>query len=122
MDMPADAFTAGVKPGGLTSVTEIRILLCYLIKTAGPVSREVLENALMQEQLVNYFELSSGLDDLAEQKLVTQENTIYTITKKGAQVSDDLCWDLPRSVRESAANTVLICMEISLMGRENWRA
>ena len=82
MDMPADAFTAGVKPGGLTSVTEIRILLCYLIKTAGPVSREVLENALMQEQLVNYFELSSGLDDLAEQKLVTQENTIYTITKK----------------------------------------
>ena len=117
--MPADAFTAGVKPGGLTSVTEIRILLCYLIKTAGPVSREVLENALMQEQLVNYFELSSGLDDLAEQKLVTQENTIYTITKKGAQVSDDLCWDLPRSVRESAANTVLRMQKFQRMAAEN---
>ena len=119
MDMPADAFTAGGKPGGLTSVTEIRILLCYLIKTAGPVSREVLENALMQEQLVNYFELSSGLDDLAEQKLVTQENTIYTITKKGAQVSDDLCWDLPRSVRESAANTVLRMQKFQRMAAEN---
>ena len=63
--MPADAFTAGVKPGGLTSVTEIRILLCYLIKTAGPVSREVLENALMQEQLVNYFELSMAKGSFA---------------------------------------------------------
>ena len=24
-----DAFTAGVRPGGLTSSTEIRLLLCY---------------------------------------------------------------------------------------------
>ncbi len=31
--MPAnDAFTAGVRPGGLTSSTEIRLLLCYLVK------------------------------------------------------------------------------------------
>ena len=35
----ADVFTAGVKPGGLTSSTEIRLLLCYLIKTTGPVTR-----------------------------------------------------------------------------------
>ena len=34
----ADVFTAGVKPGGLTSSTEIRLLLCYLIKTTGPSS------------------------------------------------------------------------------------
>ena len=26
-----DAFTAGVRPGGLTSSTEIRLLLCYLV-------------------------------------------------------------------------------------------
>lgn len=117
--MPADAFTGGVKPGGLTSVTEIRILLCYLIKTAGPVARQILENALMQEQLVNYFELSSGLTDLAEQELVTFEGGVYTITKKGSRVSDDLCWDLPRSVRESAANTVLRMQKFQRMAAEN---
>jgi len=27
----ADAFTAGVEPGGLTSTQEIRILLCYML-------------------------------------------------------------------------------------------
>ncbi len=30
-----DAFTAGVRPGGLTNSTEIRLLLCYLVKNAG---------------------------------------------------------------------------------------
>ena len=38
--MAGNAFTAGVKPGGLTTSTEIRILLCYLIQHAGtPLSR-----------------------------------------------------------------------------------
>ena len=39
----AEAFTAGVKMGGLTNDTEIRILLCYLIKSVGPVTREAME-------------------------------------------------------------------------------
>lgn len=51
-----DAFTAGVRPGGLTDSTEIRLLLCYLVKNAGPITRTEIENALMEEQLVNYFE------------------------------------------------------------------
>ena len=50
-----DAFTAGVRPGGLTSSTEIRLLLCYLVKNAGPITRQEIENALMEEALVNYF-------------------------------------------------------------------
>ena len=47
-----DAFTAGVRPGGLTDSTEIRLLLCYLVKNAGPITRTEIENALMEEQLV----------------------------------------------------------------------
>ena len=35
-----DAFTAGVRPGGLTSSTEIRLLLCYLVKNAGSITRQ----------------------------------------------------------------------------------
>ena len=40
-----DAFTAGVRPGGLTNSTEIRLLLCYLVKNAGPITRTEIENA-----------------------------------------------------------------------------
>ena len=45
--MPGDALTAGVKNGGLNSRTEIRILLCYLIKTAAPTTIQQLEEALL---------------------------------------------------------------------------
>ena len=48
----AEAFTAGVRPGGLTDDTQIRMLLCYLVKVAGPVKRETMQGALLQEQLV----------------------------------------------------------------------
>ena len=42
--MTHNAFTAGVRPGGLTTSTEIRILLCYLIKNATvPLSQSELE-------------------------------------------------------------------------------
>lgn len=117
--MHADAFTGGVKPGGLTSVTEIRILLCYLIRTAGPITREILQNSILQEQLVNYFEMNSCLDDLLEQGLVTVNNDFYMITQKGKHVADSLCWDIPRTVRESAANSVLRMQHWAQMSAEN---
>ena len=90
-----DAFTAGVRPGGLTNSTEIRLLLCYLVKNAGPITRAEIENALMEEALVNYFEIGSCLDDIAKQQLVVVD------------VAQELAYDLPRSVREKAVAAVL---------------
>ena len=97
-----DAFTAGVRPGGLTSSTEIRLLLCYLVKNAGPITRQEIENALMEEALVNYFEIGSCLDDITKQALVTLTGDSYTITDKGRKVAQELAYDLPRTVRERA--------------------
>ena len=71
-----DAFTAGVRPGGLTSSTEIRLLLCYLVKNAGPIARQEIENALMEEALVNYFEIGSCLDDITKQQLGSYTNDL----------------------------------------------
>ena len=102
-----DAFTAGVRPGGLTDSTEIRLLLCYLVKNAGPITRTEIENALMEEALVNYFEIGSCLDDITQQKLVTLSDGRYSITEKGRKVAQELAFDLPRSVRERAVAAVL---------------
>lgn len=104
----AEAFTAGVKPGGLTDNTQIRILLCYLVKTAGPLTRDTLQGALMQEQLVNYFEFADALADVERQQLVSlDEDERYSITDKGSTVADTLAFDLPRTVRESAIRAVM---------------
>ena len=82
--MAGNAFTAGVKPGGLNSSTEIRILLCYLIKNAAsPLTGEELEAALLNEALVNYFEFAACLSDLCEQGLVEKREDGYHILPKG---------------------------------------
>ena len=112
-----DAFTAGVRPGGLTNSTEIRLLLCYLVKNAGPITRTEIENALMEEALVNYFEIGSCLDDIARQQLVTADGDRYTITDKGRKVAQELAYDLPRSVREKAVAAVLRSQTWARKGR-----
>lgn len=107
--MAGNAFTFGVKPGGLTEDAEIRVLLCYLIRTAAPLTRENIEHALLSEQLVNYFELAGSLADLEAQGLVTlNADGIYAITPKGEAVTDELEFDLlPRSVRETAVRAAV---------------
>ena len=107
--MAGNAFTFGVKPGGLTDRSQVSILLCYLIRTAAPLCRQDIENALLGEQLVNYFELAGSLADLEDQGLVTvDENGGYHITPKGISVTDELGFDLlPRSVRETAIRAVI---------------
>ena len=106
----AEAFTAGVRPGGLTDDTQIRMLLCYLVKVAGPVKRETMQGALLQEQLVNYFEFADALAEVEKQQLVTvDEDGRYTITRRGTTVADTLAYDLPRTVRERAVAAVLRC-------------
>ena len=107
--MAGNAFTFGVKPGGLTDRSEVSILLCYLIKTAAPLCRQDIENALLGEQLVNYFELAGSLADLEHQGLVeVNGDGCYRITPKGLSVTDELGFDrLPRSVRETAIRAVV---------------
>ena len=97
----SDAFTAGVRPGGLTDSTEIRLLLCYLVKNAGPITRTEIENALMEEQLVNYFEIGSCLDDITRQQLVTLKEDCYFITEKGRKVAQELAYDAVAAVLRS---------------------
>ncbi|MFI3169073.1 MAG: DUF4364 family protein [Faecalibacterium sp.] len=100
--MANNAFTAGVKPGGLTSNTEIRLLLCYLIQNVAGLTLAEIETALVEEELVNFFEVASAMDDILQQELAHKDAEAYYITEKGAKVAAALAYDLPRSVREAA--------------------
>ena len=55
--MEFDAFTGGVAPGGLRSKSDIRILICYILKSVGaPLSGEDIIRILQEKSLANYFE------------------------------------------------------------------
>ena len=86
--MAGNAFTAGVKPGGLTTSTEIRILLCYLLAQAGtPLSRQEIETALLGEELVNYFELANSLSELCEQGFLSEREGRYAVLPEGEEIA-----------------------------------
>lgn len=106
--MQDNSFSEGVKPGGLTTSTEIRILLCYILEnTSIPVSRAQLDEVLIGEELVNYFVLAQSLAQLKEQGLISGSDAGYIITETGKAVGKTLAIDLPKTVKEAAVRGVI---------------
>ncbi|MBQ5325330.1 MAG: DUF4364 family protein, partial [Oscillospiraceae bacterium] len=97
------AFSAGVRFGGLTDRTEIKILLCYLLTNASsPLTSQQIIDTIVGQELVNYFELQEALGLLVEQGLIVDDNDSYTITDEGKEISRELEKSLPFSVKERA--------------------
>lgn len=96
-------FYEGVRPGGLTTSTEVRILLCYLLDSIpAPTSRAQIDEVLLGEELVNYFVLAQSMIQLKEQGLVEGDDEGYTLTEAGRTVGRSLARSVPLSVREAA--------------------
>lgn len=106
--MTSNQYDEGVKPGGLTTTTEIRILICYILDCVdAPVSRAQFEEVLLGEALVNYFAMAESFAQLLGQGLVTGGDDGYRITEKGRTVGRTLAHDVPFSVRETAVRGVI---------------
>ncbi|MBR2503181.1 MAG: DUF4364 family protein, partial [Oscillospiraceae bacterium] len=95
------AFSAGVRFGGLTDRTEIKILICYLLASAGQsLTAQQIIDTLVGQQLVNYFELHDALSHLSAQNIITDSDGVYSITEEGIDISRQLEKALPFSVKE----------------------
>ncbi|MEA4911553.1 MAG: DUF4364 family protein [Oscillospiraceae bacterium] len=100
--MANGTFTAGVVPGGLTDHTEIKILLCCVLRALGePVEKAVLLSAFTENGYANYFECADALSDLeAAGHLLQSGNECYSVTDSGKRIAAQLCGDVPLTVRE----------------------
>lgn len=114
------AFSAGVRFGGLTDRTEIKILLCYLLtNAAAPLTSQQIIDTIVGQELVNYFELQEALGLLVEQGLILEENGSYTITPEGKDISKELEKTLPYSVKERAYKAVIEILQYENLKRQN---
>ncbi len=106
-------YSEGVKPGGLTTKTETRILLCYLLSCISlPVTRKQIDEVLIGEELVNYFVLAESLSQLLQQNLIEgNDDDGYVITQAGKTVADTLANDVPISVRDTAVRGVILAQQ-----------
>ena len=108
--MDVNAFTQGVRPGSVTTRHEILILICYLVGQAGqPVTYEQLSQALMRQQLVNYFEFADAMASLEKSgHLVPAPGAQghWVLSPLGEQAAQAFEHSLPAAVRERATNSM----------------
>jgi len=98
-----DAFRAGIVPGGLTSIGQIKTLVCFLIsKFDKAIPHDILITALTFPGIANYFDCVQALEELNNANLISLSDEGYLITEEGAYVTSILYKDIPLSIRERA--------------------
>lgn len=121
--MAFDAFTAGVKPGGLRSKNEIKLLICYLISSMKEgISKEEVINVLQENSFANYFDSNNAFSDLLENGniiLDPNDNAKYIVTDSGKMIATQLETSLPISIRKQAISSALNLMAKVKLEREN---
>lgn len=110
--MSSDLFNEGVEPGGLKNADEIKILICYLLKSVGkPLSFDNLNEILQRDGLCNYFGFASSLHELLASGHIDlikdNENESYKVTKLGAETAALFERRLPLSVRDKAVGSAI---------------
>lgn len=122
--MDFDAFDAGIELGGLRNRDDIRLLICYLLKTIDkPIEKEQLNNALLENGLANYFEINRAVTELlsngAVDMLIENDEECYQILPRGKEIAENLEMTLPKTVREKAVNSAIKLLTLKEVEREN---
>ncbi len=108
--MDFDAFTEGVLPGGLRNRSEIGVLVCYMLDSAGqPIPKDNLIELICENGFANYFETANAISELIRNNNVAysqQEKSGLVLTKNGRLISSQLNTGLSLSIRQKAASAV----------------
>ena len=105
--MSSDTFSEGIVPGGLREKNEIKLLLCYLLKTLKrSLTRTQLNEILSEYSVANYFEVNGAVSELISGGQVISEiaegDELITLTAKAELDVAAIERTLPRSVREKS--------------------
>ena len=109
--MEYDAFSAGVKPGGLVSRDEIKILICHILAKIGKaVPERQMKETLHFEGIANFFEVGDAIQQLYSIGHLSREDSdgeeMYRITDSGLSISQTLYRSIPLSTRERAVEAI----------------
>ena len=122
--MDNDAFSLGVAPGGLKDRSEIKLMVCYLLKALGrSLTRTQILEILQKDFIANYFEINSAISDLITSgKVISEtsdEDELITITPKTELSVRIIEKDLPRTLREKAVNAALNVLQRDRIKKES---
>jgi len=121
----ADVFIEGVDRDGLKNISDIKILICYLLSTVSePLTRTGLNDILQGDYtLANYFEVNEALSELIKSnKVKIKEFDGDEYLSLGNISPETIILEqrrLPRSVREKAINCAVKLFTKNRRKREN---
>lgn len=110
--MEQTTFSEGIAPGGLREQSEIKLLVCYLLKTLDkPLSRNQVNEILQEYPIANYFEVNQAISDLIKNGNIISEldggDEMLQITAKTKFDVATIERSLPRSIREKSVSAAL---------------
>lgn len=119
-----DAFASGIDYGGLRSMLDIKILVCYILKSVKtPMTRAQICDAMQQTGLANYFDVNSAIDELLQTKAVLETEYVgephFVVSQIGGNSAVELEKNLLPGVRERAVKTALNIVSRARSEREN---
>lgn len=122
--MEYDAFDAGIELGGLRSRDDIRLLICYLLKSIdAPMTRQMLNDSMQEDGLANFFEVGQAIEELLKTGNITadilDDEEVLTVTQRGREAAELLQTSLPRTVREKAVNSAIRLTTRAKVERDN---
>ena len=122
--MDNNTFSEGIAPGGLRDKAEIKLLVCYLLKTLNKsLSRTQINEILQEYKIANYFEVNQALSELISGGQVTADlcdgDELITITGKAMFDVASIERSLPKTVREKAVNAALKVLTRERIKRES---
>ena len=121
------AFTNGIEPGGLRSIADIRILVCYILNSVkAPLSSENIIDICQQKSIANYFEVTDAISALESRGCISRipeisnnTTTYYQVEEAGKGIAENLDVALPRSVRDKALEAAAQMMSEAKIEKEN---
>lgn len=116
----ADAFAAGVQPGGLKTAQEIKILVCYMLATVNrPMLREDLTDIVVGAGMANYFDIEDAIEDLLRLQHLTEADGRIATTVTGGQIGETLYMRIPYTLRERSVEAALQLLKRREVEQEN---
>ncbi len=105
-------FSAGVDYGGLRSLEEIKLLVCYLLYTVKePVPRPMILEIISGNGMANFFDTGMAMDKLVDQGHIAESGSgMLTITDTGTEIAQVLSSSLPFVLREKSVKIALMLL------------
>ena len=119
-----DAFASGIDFGGLRNMLDIKILICYILKSVKvPMTRAQICDSMQQTGFANFFDVNSAIDELLENGAVVEKEYVgephLTVSQVGGNSALELEKNLLPGVRERAVKTALNIVSRAQSEREN---